>query len=137
MPGRQQPTWCVASGFPLRFALRHDPSRPPQDGGARSDVAGATRRSAYRRPAGAARGCLSLVAPLVAQLFPIVEALPDLPLEAALGRIVEFLTAKLLGEIVLAGECLGRVMVVFVSRPIAFGLHQLSRCVEDVLGREQ
>src|SRR5258707_10062853 len=46
----------------------------------------------------------SLGVPLFSPLRPIVQALPDLALEAAVGRIVEFLPAKRLGEVILAGE---------------------------------
>src|SRR6516162_9196829 len=55
------------------------------------------------------------LAPLLAQLRPIVEPLPDLALEAAFGRIVEGLPPERFGEIVLAGEAFRRVMVVFVA----------------------
>src|SRR5207237_5526149 len=80
---------------------------------------------------------VSSCTPLLAQLRPIFQALSDLTLEAALGRIVEGLAPELLGEIILAGEGVGRIMVVAISCPIAFRLHQLRRRVEDVLGRQQ
>ena len=71
------------------------------------------------------------------QLRPILQALADFALEAALGRIVELLPAEFFREIVLAGERLLGVVVVFVARAVAFGLHQLGRRIEDVLGRQQ
>src|SRR5262245_6280387 len=73
-------------------------------------------------------------APLFAQLGPIVQALPDLALEATLGRVVECLAAERLGEIVLAREGIGRVVVVIVAFAVAFRLHQPGRSIEDVLG---
>src|SRR5262247_1746369 len=58
-------------------------------------------------------------APLFAQLGPIVQALPDFALEAALGRIVERLATELLREIVLAREGIGHIVVVVVAFAIA------------------
>ena len=85
------------------------------------------------RPAGASHR----FAPLFAQLRPIFQTLADFALEAALGRIVEYVAAELFREIVLAGERLFGIVIVFVSRAITLGLHQLGRCVEDVFGRQQ
>src|SRR5262249_15122649 len=75
-----------------------------------------------------------LLPPLSPQLRPIFEPLPDLALEAAFGRVVEARPAQLLGEIVLAGKCIRHVVIVFIARAVALSLHQLGRCVEDVLG---
>src|SRR3979490_1206731 len=75
--------------------------------------------------------------PLLPQLRPIIQPLPDLALEAALGRIVKFLPAERLREIVLARKRIGRVVVVVVTRAVAFLLHQPGRRIEDMLGREQ
>src|SRR5689334_3772396 len=79
----------------------------------------------------------SSAASLLAQLRPVFEPLPDLALEATLGRIVELVTAERLGEVVLAREGLLGVVVVGVAAAVALGLHQLGRRVEDVLGRQQ
>src|SRR5262249_22200387 len=75
--------------------------------------------------------------PLLPQLCPVFQPLPDLALEAALGRIVEGVAAERLREVVLAGEGVGGVVVVLVASAVALRLHQLGRCVEDVLGRQQ
>ena len=49
------------------------------------------------------------------QLRPVVQPLPDLALEAALGRIVELLAAERFREVVLARERVRRVVVVVVA----------------------
>src|SRR5258708_5311408 len=112
MPGRQQPTWHAA---PLA----------PQGDGEQNVWRAAARRFAVRRPVGEVRDCLSIAAPLAPQLGPIFEALADFALKAALGRIVELAAAERFGEIVLAGKRLLGIVVVFVARAVAFGLHQL------------
>ena len=61
-----------------------------------------------------------LPAPLLPELRPVLEPLPDLALEAALRRVVEALPAERLGEVVLAGEGVGLVVVVAVARAVAF-----------------
>src|SRR5580704_10299082 len=78
-----------------------------------------------------------LPAPLAAELRPILQALPDLAFEAALRRVVEALPSQRLGEIVLAGKRLRRVVIVFVALAVAFALHELGRRVEDVLGWQE
>src|SRR5579883_2222327 len=75
--------------------------------------------------------------PLPPELGPVIQPLPDLALEAALGRIVEGLAAQALGEIVLAGKRIRRIVVVFIAGAVAFVLHQARGRVEDVLGRQQ
>ncbi len=67
------------------FDARHQ--RAPLDDGTQAD--GAARPFAYRRPVGGDRASLSLSAPFAAQLRPIVQALSDLALKTALGRIIE------------------------------------------------
>src|ERR1700733_11932668 len=124
MPGRQWPTWRAA---PL--AARGDVEQ--------NACYAASRPFAVRRPAGVVRDCLSIAAPFAPQFCPVFETLADFALKAALGRIVELPAAERLGEIVLAGERLLAVVVVFVAGAIAFGLHQLGRRIEDVLGRQQ
>src|SRR5580704_17370304 len=124
MTGRRQPTWRDA---------------PPA---ARGDVEqnacyAAARLFAVRRPAGEVHDCLSIAAPLAPQLCPVFQALADFAFKAALGRMVELPAAERLGEIVLAGEGLLAIVVVFVAGAIAFGFHQLGRRVEDVLGRQE
>src|ERR1700722_18784193 len=124
MPDRQWPTWRAA---PLV---------------ARGDVEqnacyAASRLFAVRRPAGVVRDCLSIAAPLAPQFCPVFEALADFALKTALGWIVELPAAERLGEIVLAGECFLAVVVVFVARAVAFGLHQLGWRVENVLRRQE
>src|SRR5256885_14889748 len=59
------------------------------------------------------------------QLLPILQPLPDLALEAALRRIVEFLAAQRLREVILAREGLRRIVVVFVACAVVFLFHQL------------
>src|SRR6516165_3034793 len=71
------------------------------------------------------------------QLRPIVEPFPDLALKAALGRIIEGLTAQRLREIVPAGKGVRRVMIVFIARAIALLLHQPGRRIQDVFWRQQ
>src|SRR5665647_3962420 len=79
----------------------------------------------------------SFPAPFLAQLRPIVEALPDLAFESAFGRIVELLARQRVRKIVLSRESFILVMIVGVAAAIAFRLHQLGRRVENVLGRQQ
>src|SRR5712664_1039490 len=50
-----------------------------------------------------------------AQLRPVIQPLANLALEAAIGRIVEGLAAKRFREIVLSGERVLGVVVVFVA----------------------
>src|SRR5215475_6626502 len=76
-------------------------------------------------------------AALPAQLGPIVEALSDLALKAALRRIVKLLPSERFGEIVLARKRFRRVVVVLVAGAVAFLLHQLGRRIEDVLRRQE
>src|SRR5438477_3484765 len=47
--------------------------------------------------------------PLAPQLLPEIQPLADLALEAALGRVVEFLPAERLRKVVLTRECIGHV----------------------------
>ena len=68
-----------------------------------------------------------------AQPRPMLQAPLQLRLEAAPVRGVELLARHAVGEIVLAGEGLRRVVVVGVARAVAVLLHQLGRRVEDVL----
>src|SRR5690242_14281693 len=75
--------------------------------------------------------------PLPAQLRPVVQPLPDLALEAALGRVVEGFAAELVGKIVLTREGIRRVVVVVVARAIPLLLHQPGRRIQDMLGRQQ
>src|SRR5580704_14558048 len=110
MPGRQQPTWRAA---PLAA----------QDDVEQNACYAASRPSAVRRPAGVVHDCLSLAAPLAPQFCPVFEALADFAFKTALGGIVELLSSERLGEIVLAGKRLLGIVVVFVARTIAFGLH--------------
>src|SRR5581483_6680536 len=77
---------------------------------------------------------LAIAAPLFPQLGPIVQALPDFALEAALGRIVEGLPRQRVGKVILTAEGFFGVVVVGVAAAVAFLLHQLGRRVEDVLG---
>ena len=63
-------------------------------------------------------------APLLPELRPVLEPLPDLALEAALRRVVEGLPAERLGEVVLAGEGVGLVVVVAVAGAVALLLHE-------------
>src|SRR5580704_15919732 len=100
VPSRQQPTWWLAS-------------LAPQDDG--NYAAAAARPTACRRPAVEDRARLSTSAPFAAELRPIVEPFPDLTLEAAFGRIVELLAAERFREIVLSGERVFAVVVVFVA----------------------
>src|SRR5215472_18453585 len=88
-----------------------------------------------KRPTGLAR--IDLSSPLPPQPLPILQALPDLALEAAFWRIVELAAAKRLGEVVLARKRVRCVVVVVVARAVAFAFHQLGRRVEDVLRRQQ
>src|SRR5262249_17403743 len=69
----------------------------------------------------------SAAAALPAQLRPIVQPLADLALEAALGRVVERLAAERVGEIVLARERVGHVVIVVVAGAVALPLHQPGR----------
>src|SRR5262245_14453338 len=71
------------------------------------------------------------------QFRPILQALSNLALEAALGRIVEPLAAERLREVVLSGEGVARIVVVVVACAVALRLHQPGGRVEDVLGRQQ
>src|SRR4029450_10586968 len=75
--------------------------------------------------------------PVLPQLRPILQPLPDLALEAALGRVVELPAPHGLWEVVLAGKRFGGVVIVVVARAVAFRFHQFGRRVEDVLGRQQ
>src|SRR5262249_58381730 len=75
--------------------------------------------------------------PFLPQLRPIFQPFPDLAFETALGRVVELLAAERLREVVLAGEGVGRIVVVVVPGAVALRFHQPRRRVEDVLGRQQ
>src|ERR1700694_6109196 len=71
------------------------------------------------------------------QIRPVIEALANLALVSAIGRIVKSLAAKGFREIVLSGEGFRRVVIVFVAAAIAFRLHQSGRRVQDMLRRQQ
>src|ERR1044072_4300584 len=75
--------------------------------------------------------------PLLPQLVPVLESLPDLALETALDRVIEFLAAERFREVVLAGERFRGVVIVCVARSVPLFFHQSRRRVEDVLGRKQ
>ena len=62
----------------------------------------------------------SPLSPFLPELFPIFEPLLDLAFEAAFDRLIDSLTAKLLRPIILAREGLRRVVIVLVTRAIAF-----------------
>src|ERR1700733_9000441 len=104
---RRRPRALAPLGDGMRASLSHDGHA-------------ATQRSDARRPAAVVCFCLSSPAPvaLVAQLCPIVEALFDLALKAALGGIVEFLPSKLFWKIILSGKRLRRIVVVFIARAV-------------------
>src|SRR3954464_1656540 len=75
--------------------------------------------------------------PVASQLGPILQALPDLALKTSVGWIVKRVAAERFRKVVLAGEGIRRVVVVFVAASIAFRLHQLGRRIEDMLWRQQ
>src|ERR1700720_4578368 len=75
--------------------------------------------------------------PLPAKLGPIIQPFSNFALEAAVGRIIKSLSAQRFRKIVLSGERVCRVVVVFVAAAIAFRLHQLGRRVQDMLRRQQ
>src|SRR5215469_14982992 len=72
-----------------------------------------------------------------AELFPIIEPLLDLALEAALERLVKALPRQADGEIVESREAVLRVGIVDIAFAVAEIAHQLRRRVERVLGRHQ
>src|SRR6185369_6398246 len=81
IPNRQQPICWAAS-------------RPPRgDGKSAPGADAAAPPFACRHRAGEDPASLSPSAPIAAELRPIVQAFPDLALEAAFGRIVELLAA--------------------------------------------
>src|SRR5437868_6701154 len=73
-------------------------------------------RRRQRQPASSKFRLLRI--PLRALLRPKFQPLPDLTLEAPLGRIVELPAAELLREVVLPGKRVERVVVVFVARAV-------------------
>src|SRR5579872_6393646 len=75
----------------------------------------------------AARMLVLRSVPLSAQLRPVLQPFSDLTLETAFGRVVKLLPSELLREIVLARKCLIGIVVVFVARTVALGLHELGR----------
>jgi len=90
-----------------------------------------------RPTAASRRGPILIPSPAPVAASPNIQPLLDLALEAALGRVVEFLPAERLREIVLARKRIGRVVVICVARAVAFLLHQPGRRIEDMLGRQQ
>src|SRR5580693_870235 len=85
-----------------------------------------------RMPALSMRSCTA-----AAQLCPVLQALADLALEAAIRRIVEGLTPHALRKVILPRKALRRIMVVLIAFPVTFRLHQRGRRIEDVFGRQQ
>src|SRR5258706_11598953 len=75
-------------------------------------------------------GCA--LALLVAQLLPVFQPLQNLALEAALDRLVELLARHAVGGIVLAGEAVLGVVVVFVALAVAAIPHQPGRRNDDM-----
>src|SRR4051812_10885259 len=71
------------------------------------------------------------------QLRPVIKPLADLALKAAIGRVVKSLAAERFREVVLAGEGVRRIVVVFVAAAIAFLLHQLGRRIQNMFRRQQ
>src|SRR5215510_2453799 len=63
--------------------------------------------------------------PVLPQLRPVLQPLPDLALEATLGRVVELLAPHGLGEVVLPGKRFGHVVIVIVAGAVAFRFYQL------------
>src|SRR4029453_914925 len=91
-----------------------------------------------RLPAGAGPNVPgSSLAPFFPQPRPIFEALSDFALEAAFGRVIEFLALKGLREVVLSRESLFRIVIVGVATAIAFVLHKPCRRIKNMLGRQQ
>src|SRR5437868_3234087 len=85
----------------------------------------APSRSALSRP------------PLLPQLRPIIQPLPDLAFETAFDGIIEFWPAQAFRKIILARERFRRVVIVMIAFAVALLLHQPGRRVEDMLGRQQ
>src|SRR5207248_11090878 len=73
----------------------------------------------------------------LAQLVPIIEALFDLALEAALARPIEAAAGDPVRKIVLAGEAFLGGVVVDRALAVAEIAHQPRRRVEDVHRRHQ
>src|SRR5580698_5944421 len=78
-----------------------------------------------------------LRSPLPPQLRPIIQPPADLAFEAAIRRIVEGLPSQRFREIVLPRKSIRRVVIIFVTAAIAFGLHQFGRRVQNVFRRQQ
>src|SRR5690606_1490577 len=92
-----------------------------------------SRNTAQNRPN---RHCPCLAFPLARpELSEITQPLPDFTLETPLAGLVGILPPDRLGEILLPGNALGRVVVVDVALAVACRFHQLGRCVEDGHGR--
>src|SRR5262249_58440255 len=90
-----------------------------------------------RRRVAAARYCLSRAASLFSQPRPVFEPLFDLALEPAFRRVVELTPAECFREVILPGEGIRRVVIVFVARTVAFTAHEARWRIEDVLQRQQ
>src|SRR5215218_3914974 len=58
---------------------------------------------------------ITLFAPLFPELLPPIQSLPDLPLEAAIHRLVEFLPSQLFRPVILTGKGVRLVMVVSIA----------------------
>src|SRR5258705_12196754 len=71
------------------------------------------------------------------QLRPVIQPLADFALKTAVRRIVEGFPSERFRKIVLPGEGVRRIVVVFVTRTIAFRLHQLGRRIENMFWRQQ
>src|SRR5262245_34024845 len=74
----------------------------------------------------------SSLAPFFSKRRPIFEALSDIALETAFGRVVEFLALERLREVVLSRESFFSIVIVGVATAIAFVLHEPGRRIEDM-----
>src|SRR5262249_57366636 len=78
----------------------------------------------WRLPSPRPPRLLVLCSPLSPQPLPIFQPFPDFAFKAAFGRIVEAPSAEPLGDLVLAGESVGRVVIVVLARSAAVRFHQ-------------
>src|SRR5690606_6707123 len=81
--------------------------------------------------------CAKRSATLFAQSVPVRDPLPHLSLETALDRVIVDLWVHLLGPVIGTRETVLGIVVIGIVLAVADVLHQLGRCVEDVLRRHQ
>src|SRR5262249_16395181 len=74
---------------------------------------------------------------LRAQLYPMLQPLLHLGLDAAPGRNIELSPGHAVREIILTGERFGGAVVVRIPGAVALLLHEARWRVEDVFGRRQ